>query len=96
MPPVRQIIDPSAFNANAILPFSLRLKDFEVAMQDVYDFFFDVNTLLLGKGLHRMDDMLRSAAMSGMGGTVATARTLKGRLSARSCNQNEELTRRSE
>ena len=34
-------------------------------MQDVYDFFFDVNKLPLGKGLERLDDMLRPANMSG-------------------------------
>ena len=27
-----------AFNKNALLPYELRLKDFEMAMQDVYDF----------------------------------------------------------
>ncbi|MGD0501437.1 MAG: hypothetical protein ABSD02_01770 [Steroidobacteraceae bacterium] len=37
-------------------------------MQDVYDFFFDVNSMLLARGLHRLDDMLRPAAMSGMSG----------------------------
>ena len=37
-----------------VLPFSLRVNDFQSAMQDVYDFFYDVNTLLLGKGLHRL------------------------------------------
>jgi hypothetical protein len=36
-------------------------------------FFFDVNTLLLAKGLHRMDDMLRPAAMSGMISDMLTA-----------------------
>lgn len=30
-----------------------------MAMQDVYDFFFDVNTHLIAKGLDRLDDMLR-------------------------------------
>jgi len=77
MPLVRQTIDSSAFNSNATLPFSLRLKDFEIEMQDVYDFFFDVNTLLLGKGLHRMDDMLRPAAMSGMVSDMLTASMAK-------------------
>jgi hypothetical protein len=55
----------------------LRLKDFEMAMQDVYDFFHDVNGLLLGKGLHRMDDMLRPAAMSGMISDMLTASMAK-------------------
>ncbi len=46
-------------------------------MQDVYDFFFDVNTMLLAKGLHRMDDMLRPAAMSGMISDMLTASMAK-------------------
>lgn len=35
-------------------------------MQDVYDFFHDVNNLLVSKGLERLDDMLRPAIMSGV------------------------------
>lgn len=58
--------DATKFNQKVILPFELRLKDFELAMQDVYDFFFDVNVLLTSKGLQRLDDMLRPAIMSGM------------------------------
>jgi hypothetical protein len=65
------------FNKTAILPYELRLQDFEIAMQDVYDFFHDVNVLLLGKGLHRMDDMLRPAAMSGMVSDMLTASMAK-------------------
>jgi hypothetical protein len=64
--PTRALIDITAFNPEATLPYQLRLKDFEIAMQDVYDFFHDVNQLLQGKGLRRLDDMLRPAAMSGM------------------------------
>ncbi len=65
------------FNTVAELPYQLRLKDFEMAMQDVYDFFYDVNILLLEKGLHRMDDMLRPAAMSGMVSDMVTASMAK-------------------
>ena len=42
--------DPSKFNGDITLPYELRLKDFELAMQDVHDFFFDVNTSLWKKG----------------------------------------------
>ncbi len=77
MPLKKQVLDLSAFNAKATLPFSLRLKDFEIAMQDVYDFFHDVNGTLLSKGLHRMDDMLRPAAMSGMISDMLTASMAK-------------------
>jgi hypothetical protein len=65
------------FNKNAILPFELRLRDFEVAIEDVYDFFYDVNLLLLDKGLHRLDDMLRPAAMSGIISDMLTASLAK-------------------
>jgi hypothetical protein len=77
MPLKKQVLDLSAFNAKATLPFSLRLKDFEIAMQDVYDFLHDVNKTLLSKGLHRMDDMLRPAAMSGMISDMLTASMAK-------------------
>lgn len=73
----KQTVDTSNFNTKASLPYSLRLKDFELAMQDVYDFFFDVNQMLLGKGLHRLDDMLRPAAMSGMISDMLTASMAK-------------------
>ena len=68
----RQVLTGS-LNSSADLPFSLRLADFELAMQDVYDFFHDVNRSLLDKGLHRIDDMLRPAAMSGMISDMLTA-----------------------
>ncbi|RVD15747.1 MAG: hypothetical protein EOS73_03790 [Mesorhizobium sp.] len=73
----RAQVDRDAFNQAARLPYELRTSDFEVAMQDVYDFLFDVNTLLLGKGLHRFDDMLRPAAMSGIISDMMTASLAK-------------------
>lgn len=54
------------FNSAAELPYSLRLADFEMAMQDVYDFFFDVNSNLVEKRIRRLDDLLRPAMMSGL------------------------------
>lgn len=69
----RNHVDVQLFNSEAKLPFELRLKDFELAMQDIYDFFYDVNTALIGKGLQRMDDMLRPAIMSGLLSDMLTA-----------------------
>jgi hypothetical protein len=66
-------VNADKFNAAAVLPFELRLKDFEMAMQDVYDFFFDVNSFLRRKGLQRLDDMLRPAIMSGVISDMLTA-----------------------
>lgn len=77
MPIVRNALDPSRFNAQAALPFSLRLEDFRLAVQDVYDFFFDVNTSLAAKGLDRLDDTLRPAIMSGVLSDMLTASLAK-------------------
>ena len=59
------------------MPFGLRLKDFEMAMQDVYDFFYDVNLGLIERGLQRLDDMLRPAIMSGVLSDMLTASLAK-------------------
>jgi len=66
MPIVRNNVSGKSFNAKVNLPFELRLKDFEMGMQDVYDFFYDVNCFLVGRGLLRLDDTLRPAIMSGL------------------------------
>ena len=46
-------------------------------MQDIYDFFFDVNSNLVEKGLARLDDMLRPAIMSGVLSDMLTASLAK-------------------
>lgn len=78
-------IDPDRLNPAASLPFNLRLKDFEMAMQDVYDFFHDVNAFLLGKDLQRLDDTLRPSIMSGLLSDMLTASLAKH---SRSLTQN--------
>jgi len=73
----RNQITTGKFNEAAKLPYELRLEDFKSAMQDVYDFFFDVNSHLVGKGLDRLDDMLRPAIMSGVLSDMLTASIAK-------------------
>jgi len=73
MPIARNTVDSARFNQNANLPFELRLDDFKLAMQDVYDFFHDVNRGLLERGLERLDDMLRPAIMSGLLSDMVTS-----------------------
>ena len=77
MPVSRNSPDPAGFNTQAALPFELRLQDVRSALQDVYDFFFDVNTNLVGKGLERLDEMLRPAIMSGVLSDMLTASLAK-------------------
>ena len=74
---IRNTVDVTKFNSDAVLPYELRLEDVQMAMQDVYDFFFDVNSHLTGKGLQRLDDMLRPAIMSGVLSDMLTASLAK-------------------
>jgi hypothetical protein len=74
---VRNTVDSTKFNKNAVLPYELRPQDFQMAMQDVYDFFFDVDSYLIKKGLQRLDDMLRPAIMSGVLSDMLTASLAK-------------------
>lgn len=74
---IRNRVDRSKFNGSAQFPYDLRLMDFESTMQDVYDFFYDVNSHLLERGLERLDDMLRPAIMSGVVSDMITASMAK-------------------
>lgn len=85
MPAERNRPKRDNFNQQAKLPFQLRLEDFEIAMQDVYDLFYDVNSGLLEKGLERLDDFLRPAIMSGLLSDLLTASIAKH---ARALTQN--------
>jgi hypothetical protein len=77
MPAERNRPKRDCFNRNLRLPFQLRVEDFEIAMQDVYDLFYDVNTGLLQKGLERLDDFVRPAIMSGLLSDLLTASMAK-------------------
>jgi hypothetical protein len=70
-------VDNTKFNRDALLPFQLRLTDFAMAMQDVYDFFHDVNVGLVERGLEKLDDMIRPAIMSGLLSDMLTASMAK-------------------
>jgi len=74
---VRKEVDRDCFNSAIVLPFELRLRDFDMAMQDIYDFFFDVNCGLVDRGLARLDDMLRPAIMSGLLSDMLTSSLAK-------------------
>lgn len=77
MPIERNYVKQSCFTPTPSLPYQLRLIDFEAAMQDVYDFFYDVNVTLHEKGLKRFEDMLRPAACSGLISDMLTASLAK-------------------
>ncbi|MBI3977590.1 MAG: hypothetical protein HY331_05320 [Chloroflexi bacterium] len=58
--------DRSKLNQAAILPYQLRPIDFEMAMQDVYDLLFDINTALVSRDLPRLEETVRPAIFSGI------------------------------
>ena len=71
--PRKEFVNREWFNREIELPYELRLADFEIAMQDVYDFFFDVNSMFADKGLPRLEEVLRPANMSGTISDMMTA-----------------------
>ena len=73
MPILRREVVRDSLRPKLSLPYSLRADDFLNAMQDVYDFLFDVNVALERRYLPRFDDMMRPAAMSGMISDMLTA-----------------------
>lgn len=77
MPVLRNTVSNANFNRELTLPFELRIDDFALALQDIYDFFFDVNSNLVDKGLDRLDEMLRPAIMSGVLSDMLTASLAK-------------------
>lgn len=77
MPIERNRVKDDAFNPAPSLPYQLRKLDFQSAMQDVYDFFYDVNQNLREKGLRRFEDMLRPAACSGIISDMLTSSLAK-------------------
>lgn len=63
---IRNTVATEWFNPAPILPYNLRIEDVRAAMQDVYDFFFDVNRFLIDRNLPRLDDTLRPQILSGV------------------------------
>jgi hypothetical protein len=74
---IHNAVDEATFNQAAQLPYELRLHDFQMGMQDVHDFFYDVNEHLAKRGLQRLDDMPRPAIMSGVLSEMLTASLAK-------------------
>ena len=77
MPITKNTVDVTRLNQQVQLPYALRVQDFQMAMQDVYDFLYDVNAHLIGRGLQRLDDMLRPAILSGVLSDMLTASLAK-------------------
>lgn len=62
----RPTLHPKGFNEEAALPYGLRVGEVKAALDDVYDFFYNVNRLLVEKGWDRLEETLMAASFSGM------------------------------
>ena len=54
------------FNTEAVLPYSLGLEDFRLAMLDVYDLLHDINQALLNRGGRRLEETTSARIFSGI------------------------------
>ncbi len=75
--PERATPAPESFNRSAELPYQLRTADFSLALQDLYDFLFDVNSLLQSRDLPRLEDTVRPAVFSGIVSDMLSASLAK-------------------
>jgi hypothetical protein len=62
----RSTLHPRGFNEGAALPYGLRVAEINAALNDVYNFFYDVNRYLIEKGWDRLEETLLAASFSGM------------------------------
>ena len=62
----RPTLHPKGFNDGAALPYGVRVGEIKAALDDVYDFFYDVNRYLIEKGWDRLEETLMAASFSGM------------------------------
>lgn len=62
----RPNLHPRGFNSSVVLPYGLRAAEVRAALEDVYDFLYNVNRFLVGKGWDRLEETLMPATFSGV------------------------------
>ncbi len=62
----RPTLHPQGFKNAVDLPYGLRVAEVKAAIDEIYDFFYNVNGFLVGKGWERLEEMLQAAALSGL------------------------------
>lgn len=66
----RPILSEAGFNHRVVLPYRLTVDEIKAAMNDLYDFFYDVNSFLTGRGYGRLEETLAGATFSGLMGEL--------------------------
>lgn len=62
----RPNLHPRGFDQQLDLPYGLRVAEVRAALEDVYDFLYNVNTFLTRKGWERLEETLMAATFSGV------------------------------
>ena len=62
----RPTLHPRGFLPDARLPYDLRVTEVRAAMDDFYDFLYNINTFLVSRGYDRLEEMLSGATYSGL------------------------------
>ena len=62
----KAFVNRDGFNADLELPYALRPDVFAIAMEDIYELLFNLNTGLVERGLLPFENSVRGAVYSGM------------------------------
>ncbi len=62
----RATLHPRGFNEGAALPYGLRVAEIKAALDDIYDFLYNVNRFLVERGWDRLEETLSAATFSGV------------------------------
>lgn len=62
----RPTLHPQGFKNAVDLPYGLRVGEIKAAIDELYDFFYNVNGFLVAKGWECLEEMLAAAALSGL------------------------------
>lgn len=62
----RATLHPKGFNEGVALPYGLRASEIKAAIDDIYDFLYNVNRFLVERGWDRLEETLSAATFSGV------------------------------
>ena len=62
----RATLHPKGWNEGVVLPYDLRVSEVKAAIDDIYDFLYNVNKFLVERGWDRLEETLSAATFSGV------------------------------
>lgn len=62
----RATLHPKGFSETVVLPYDLRASEVKAAIDDIYDFLYNINRFLTDRGWNRLEETLSAATFSGV------------------------------